>query len=262
MLGIPALLTAASCAPTLTREEAQEAVDEIQFASEGAALSSEHIELSTSFTLGQGLRSAGSALVSTLRENLPCAAITLDADQPSVTVDYGTRSEACTSEARTPLSGRHTISIARADADEVIVDHVFDALATERVELSGTATVTWNTEDKTRHVVHDSVWTRKSDGHSAEGSGERTQRALPGGLKDGFAVSGHRTWSGPRGTWKLDINDVEMRWEDPVPQAGSYQLETPSGVEIELRFKRESENAIAVTAEGPRRSFEFVVRRK
>ena len=53
---------------------------------------------------------------------------------------------------------------------------------------------------------------------------------------------------------------VEMRWADPVPQAGSYTLETPAGKTLSLGFSRVDADTISVTVTGPRgRSFSFNV---
>ena len=56
------------------------------------------------------------------------------------------------------------------------------------------------------------------------------------------------------------VQQVEMRWTDPVPQAGSYELSTPFNKAVSLHFMRLDEQRIEVTVEGPRREFTFIVR--
>jgi hypothetical protein len=141
----------------------------------------------------------------------------------------------------------------------VQVDHVFDGITNGRVMVDGTATVEWNFDARERHVVHDATWTRLSDGRTGEGSGDRIQRPLAGGIEEGFSVDGEHHWKGKRGTWDLTIDQVEMRWVDPVPQAGTYTLDTPFGKTVSLSFERASDTAIQVTVTGPRRSFDFQV---
>ena len=107
--------------------------------------------------------------------------------------------------------------------------------------------------------MHDLTWTRLSDGRTGHGSGDRTQRPLDGGLVEGFEVDGSRTWEGKRGRWDLDIDHVEMRWADPVPQAGSLVLQTPFDKTVTLEFERIDANTIGVSASAGNRSIELKV---
>jgi hypothetical protein len=68
-----------------------------------------------------------------------------------------------------------------------------------------------------------------------------------------------RSWTGPAGRWDLAIDGVELRWVDPVPQAGSYTLATPFEKSMTLSFDRVDEDTIRVTVESGARSFEFNV---
>jgi hypothetical protein len=140
-----------------------------------------------------------------------------------------------------------------------VVDHVWDGLSNGKVSVDGSATVEWDFENKSRHVVHEASWKRLSDGRSGEGSGDRVQQALAGGIREGFSVNGERHWKGQEGNWDLDIDGVEMRWIDPVPQAGKYTLDTPYDKQVSVEFERASATAISVTVTGPRRSFDFRV---
>jgi len=45
----------------------------------------------------------------------------------------------------------------------------------------------------------------------------------------------------------LDIDGIEARWIDPVPQAGSFYLTTPAKKEVTMSFVRVDEGTIAVT---------------
>ncbi|MFC1642192.1 hypothetical protein ACFL5O_05810 [Myxococcota bacterium] len=87
--------------------------------------------------------------------------------------------------------------------------------------------ITWNNVDPSRHVVHDVAIERLRDHKTLESAGDRLQKPLTIGITEGFSVDGTRSWTSQRGTWVLDIEQVEMRWTDPVPQAGKYLLKTP-----------------------------------
>ena len=65
-------------------------------------------------------------------------------------------------------------------------------------------------------------------------------------------VDGTRDWSTEAGDWLLDIESVEMRGQDPVPQDGSYVLTTPEGDELVMVFERLDEDSIQVTVSGIR----------
>jgi hypothetical protein len=253
---------ASTACGALTRQEAQEALDEVKVDSQAQALTSDSVELTTNFTIGQALDKAAGEIRQFIGTQLPCAKTSLEvaesAKSATLSIEYGASDDKCTYRGHS-WSGRHIVSIAKNDDDLVQVDHVWEGLSNGKFSVDGTATVEWDRENKTRHVVHEATWTRLSDGRSGEGSGDRMQRALSGGLVEGFQVDGKRHWSGKKGEWDLDINGVEVRWVDPVPQAGSYTLDTPFGKRIEATFERVSPTSIQVTLAGPKRSFDFKV---
>src|SRR5262249_51828616 len=89
--------------------------------------------------------------------------------------------------------------------------------------------------------------------------GDRTQTLLDPnqGIAGGFRIDGNRHWQGQSGNWDLAIMGVEVRLQDPVPQAGSYQLTTPSNKNISLSFTRVATDVIRVSLSGPKRTFTF-----
>ncbi len=237
-----------------------EALDEASVSSQALTLSSSSVELvaETDFTIGDAVQTAAEKIRDFIRSQLPCADITV-ADA-TLTIEYGGLSGSCTFKGQT-YSGKHSISVERNQEGEVLVHQEWDEFANLRVSVSGEADVTWNLEDRTRHIEHALEWTRLSDGRSGIGSGDRTQTVLQGGLLEGIEVAGERSWEGEAGTWNLEIDDIEIRWVDPVPQAGSWVLETPfDNKSLSLSFEREDQSSIRVTAETGHRSFEFIVR--
>ena len=262
---LPALLVgslAVSCVRKksddgLTYAQAKEALEESQLATEAATLLDGTVEISTNFTIGQAVEAAAAQLRDFVASQLPCAEITLSA--ATLEVEYGAKPGNCTFKGQT-YSGTHSITVSRNDQGNVKVDHVWSDITNGKVSVSGTAEVTWNLSAKSRTVVHTLTWTRVSDGRTATGSGDRTQTVLEGGLLEGIKVDGTREWSGKAGTWDLAINDVEMRWIDPVPQAGSYVLRTPAGRSATLSFARKDTTAITVTVESGDKKFSFDVR--
>jgi len=259
---VPVLLLAlAGCQrqEPLTGAEAQEALDEMQTDTASQALTSNTVEITTKFTIGDAVEKAAADVRAFIESQLPCANVTLSGH--TLTVEYGVNGT-CLFNGQS-FTGTHTVSISRNDNDQVVVDHTWQALSNGKVEVDGSATVTWDfndLKDLTRHVKHDLKWTRLSDGRTGEGTGDRVQKALGGDIKTGFTEDGNRAWDGKRGHWSLDISNLEVRWVDPVPQAGSLTLDTPFDKTIAASFNRVNPTTIKVTLQGPNRSFDFDVK--
>lgn len=241
----------------LTSDDAREALEESSVESQASGLTATSVELSTSFTLGKAARDAATELRGFIETQLPCADVT--ASEGTLTVRYGAKPGTCTYRGQT-FSGTHTITVQKSD-DQAIVEHTWSKLSNGRVEVSGEATVTWDKGDQTRRVQHDLTWTRLTDGRTGRGTGDSTQRPLAGGISEGIKVDGERAWSSNGKTWDLEIDGIEARWADPVPQAGAYRLSTPKGGTIEAGFRRVTEELIEVTLSRGAKSFKLYVRR-
>ena len=202
------------------------------------------------------MESAVAELREFISTQLPCAEITLQ--NATLTVDYGATGPGCLYHGRI-ITGQSQVSVTKNETADVVVQHTWSDLSNGLTEVDGQATVTWSLDDPSRHVVHAVTITRLRDNWQLESEGDRTQRPLDGGLIEGFRVDGTRAWSSPRGDSSLVIEDVEMRWVDPVPQAGSYVLTTPKNKQLSLSFERKDEDTITVTLAGPQREFAFDV---
>ncbi|MBL8739476.1 MAG: hypothetical protein JNK04_00230 [Myxococcales bacterium] len=240
----------------LTVGEAQQAVVEASVASQASNVAEGSIELTTSFTLGAAAEDAAEEIREFVVSQLPCAEVVREG--ATVTITYGASGDSCLFNGQN-ITGSHTVTVSRTDENDVLVEHTWNQLSNGRVEVSGSADVTWDSDAKTRHVVHELEWTRLSDGRTGTGSGDRLQSALDGAWKNGVIVDGDRAWDGEQGHWALAINDVEWRWVDPVPQSGSYELTTPANKQLTLTFERGDEDTIHVVVQGARRDFEFDV---
>ena len=240
----------------VTAAEAQQALDEANVSAQASALASGSIELGTSFTIGGAVEDAAAQVRDFVASQLPCADVQLGG--ATVTVTYGAKPGACTFHGQT-FHGSSSITVKANGQGQVEVDHVFTALTNGRVTLDGTATVTWDAAATSRRVQHQLTWTRVADGFSATGDGDRTQRPLAAGIAVGFAEDGSRSWLSRRGAWDLGIAGAQMRWVDPVPQAGTYTLHTPAGKTLTTTFARKDADTITVTMTSGARSFTFDV---
>jgi hypothetical protein len=258
LLALPLVLSACPKKDALTIAEAQESLEQASASSQAENFAAANVDISTNFTIGGALQDAATELKTFVATQLPCAEVTLAAS--TLTVEYGVNPGNCVYHGHT-FSGTSAITITRNDMNDVVVDHRWTSLSNGVVELDGTAHVTWSSSDKSRHVVHDLKWTHLPTGRTGVGSGDRTQTALPGGIAEGVQVDGTRSWSGARGTWDLAIDGVQMRWSDPVPQAGTYSLSTPYDKSVSMSFARVDTDTIKVTVSGPKRDFSFTVSR-
>ena len=243
----------------LTYSEAQVAIEEVSLTGEADSIASGTIEIATTFTIGAAVETAAQELRDFVNSQLPCAEVSLSGS--TLSVEYGVNPGNCTYRGHT-YSGTHSISIDKNGPGEVMVHHEWASLSNGTLSVTGTADVTWSAAASSRHVVHDVTWTRLSDGRTGEGTGDRTQTPLAGGLSEGIAVDGARTWvSGGGGLWDLAIQDVEMRWADPVPESGAYVLATPQGKSLTMSFARKDDDTISVTLTSGERSFTIDVTR-
>jgi hypothetical protein len=240
----------------LTAGEAQQALEEVSVSAEATNVTAGSIDIATNFTIGGAVEKAAEEIKSYLETTLPCAEITLiDA---TLTVEYGAKPGDCTYKGLT-YSGTHIISVDRNDENDVLVHHEWAELTNGKVSVTGTADVTWSLNDATRRVEHEVEWTRLSDGRTGVGSGDRLQKALEGGIGEGFQEDGSLAWDGKAGRWDLAIEGVQIRWSDPVPQAGVYRLATPQGKNATMSFERIDDDTIKVTVASGEQSFDFNV---
>lgn len=240
----------------LTLGEATAALEQASDAGQAEGLTAASVDISTNFTIGQAVKEGAEELRTFITSQLPCADVSLE--NATLTVVYGAKSGSCSYRGHT-FEGTHVIALERNDDAQVEVHHEWIGFTNGVVSLDGTADVTWNLADKTRRVRHASQWKHLKTGRTGQGSGDRVQSVLAGGLAEGIQVDGERTWDGERGRWELAISGVQMRWTDPVPQAGSYTLVTPFDKSLGMSFRRMDDDTVRVTVSGPRRDFSFDV---
>jgi hypothetical protein len=256
LLAIPFALSACPKESELTASEAQESLEQASASSQAEGLTSATVDIATNFTIGEAVEQAASELKAFVDSQLPCAQATLGG--ATLTVEYGVNPGNCTYRGHT-FTGTSAITVSQDDMVGVVVDHQWTDLSNGIVTLNGTARVTWNFADQTRHITHDLTWTQLASGRTGKGTGDRTEQPLSGGIAVGFQVDGSRSWAGQKGSWDLAIDGVQMQWTDPVPQAGTYSLSTPYDKTVTMTFSRVDADTIKVTVSGPKHDFSFDV---
>lgn len=227
------------------------AVDEVVASGQAASLEDGVVEITTDFTLGDGLHGILEQIRALVQSQIPCSTIEAP-DDHTIVIDFGELADGCEFRGRT-FAGIVTVSYELAGND-VVVTHDYDAVTDGRATLDGQTVVTWS--ERSRHVVTDFDVTAPRGEFSSDS--DRTQ-TLIGDPGDGIRVDGERNWHGERGDWHLEIEDVEMRAVDPVPQDGAYVLTTANGKEITMTFERIDDDTIEVRVTGGRRDRVFRV---
>jgi hypothetical protein len=250
-------LCCGGCLP-LTEGEARVAVEEVKLATVAGELVSATVELSTDFTIGEGVQRAAETLAEFAQSQAPCAAIAVAPGR--VTVDFGALADSCLFRGRA-YAGRVEWAVESATPGLIVVKHTWTGFRNERAQVDGTATVTWDLGASTRDVVYDAAWV--VDERSFTGDGHVTQSLLDSseGIAAGIVIDGARGWTSETGRWDLAIEEVGVRWQDPVPERGRYVLTTPQDKTLTLTFRRIDEDSIEATAKNAGRTFTFIIHR-
>lgn len=235
------------CGGKMTLPEASEALEQARVATSYEAVTTEPIEVSTDFTLGQALADAAQELAAFWDSQADCT--TVSRAGAVTTIDYGTLADRCTWEGRT-YAGTHTITVLRTGLTDVAVDHAFGGFTNGELTVDGGAEVTWSADSLTRRVLTDLAWRDLT--HEVDVVGDHVFGLLdePAGVLGGFTLEGTRTWTDARGDWDLVMEDVELRLQDPAPQAGRYALTNPEGKVVGLTFERLDTDTIRCTLDG------------
>lgn len=255
----PALVTLCACdlvgagQDDASRSEMREAVVEVAALGDGLGAQDDVIELTTSFTLGQGVQAAAEEIRDFVRSQVPCSTVTLEPGR--VSIDFGDLSDACVYRGRT-YAGVVSVQV-ELPGEGARVTHTYEGFTGGRVTMDGESIVNW--DDGERHIVTDLMFT--SDDHTTEVQSDRTQTFSR--CEDAEAVcvhiEGSREWTNPRGAWQMTIDDVHARSIDPVPEAGRYVVVNPEDRLIALEFARVDEDTIRVALSGGRRDITFDV---
>lgn len=255
-----ALLFTVACVEddgALTDAELRASVEAMIVAGRGEALGAEVVEISTGVTLGERWQAAAEALAEFYETQLPCSTVSrVDA---VLTIDFGTLDDPCVYAGRT-WAGVQGMEVVGATPEAIDVQHTWDGITDGFTTLDGDVDVTWGLADGTRRVQHADTWS--SPLGTVEATGDRTQRLLTpeSGAAGGIVVDGVRAWTWKDEPWELAIDGVELRPQDPVPQAGGGRLVHPSGKALDIRFERQDAATIRVLLTTGGREAAFDVR--
>ncbi len=244
----------------MTRMEMRAAVQQVVESGQVQQLENGIVEITTDFTIGDAVQQVRDRIAEVLAA---CGQTTVTAmDDVSIRIDFGPASDPCAFDGQ-KYSGVVDLVIAR-EGEVLTVEHDYQDLSNGTYTLNGDKTVTWTSEGGDR-VVRDIVssvgWTGPNG--PVEHTSERTMTFSDflGAPEAPITIDGGHRWTRDGDTWDLDVNAVELRLVDPVPQDGSYVLTVPSGREGTLSFERVDEDTIAVRFQTGLRSRTFHVTR-
>ena len=249
-----------ACTPLMSQQEAAEALGEAATATRAQALTNNVIEISTDFTIGRGLENAAEELRGALASQVPCSTVTIAG--ATVTIDFGSLNDTCFWRGKN-WGGVAMIELNSDAPYALTVTHTWIDLTNGDITVNGSGTVDWNIETSSRSVAYQLVWTDIFFEGERTDRGTITQQLInpDAGLVDGFVVGGTRRWESDGGSWTLTAHAVEMRLQDPIPQAGEYTLLTAGGDDLSLAFGRVDEDTIAAELNAVGRSWTFHVHR-
>jgi hypothetical protein len=251
VLSFPVVAT--GCDGGATRSQMRDAVVEVAALEEGLGAQADLVEVTTSFTIGQGIEAIREEIRAFVTSQIPCSTVTLESN--TVTIDFGGLADACVYRGRT-FAGVVSVAIDSAP-DGVLVTHTYSGFTTGKATLDGTAAVLWNGN---RADVTTELHVATSRGEiDLESERTHTISACEGADAVCFTADGYRSWSGPRGEWDLTIAGIRARSIDPVPEEGRYSLLTPEEKTIEMSFDRVDTDTIQVTLESGRHTFDVRV---
>jgi hypothetical protein len=252
---ILATLSGCTAPESVTAAEAIEAIRELNRSSLGERATTHVIDISTDVTIGDRSDAAAERLADLWDSQAECTTVTVA--ENLVTVDYGTLDDACVFQGQT-YAGINTVGVLSTDDGALEVGHTYAGFTNGDVRVDGDAQVTWSGDTQTRRVVAVHTWTDLDTGAAVEVDGDHEWGLLSGdSWLDGYTLDGTRDWTSEAGDWRLDMSDVEVRLDDPCPQAGTFRMTLPSGGELELTYTRVDDSTIEARIAGTRRERVF-----
>ena len=244
----------------MTGAEAFEALVESNESSRGEQATSEAIEISTDATIGDAVEAYAQALAAFWESQVDCTTVTTSGT--TVTVDYGTLEDDCTYNGNT-YAGIVEVSVTDISLAQIDVEHTWTGFTNGDVQVDGGAFVLWDVDDETRTVATEHTWMDVDDGTTVDVVGEHVWGYIDSDQKilGGVTLDGTRDWTSDSGEWHVDMEGLELRLQDPAPQAGLIKLTNPGGKFLQIEYTRIDDDTIEAVLTGTREPIVFHINR-
>lgn len=240
----------------MTNAEALEALLESNRSARGEAATREAIEISTEATIGDTVEAYVEALAAFWESQVDCTTVSWAGT--TVTIDYGTLADSCTYNGHT-YAGLVEVAVTNITLTDIDVEHTWTGFSNGDVKVDGGATVTWDGTAETRSVHTEHTWTDLADKTTVDVEGEHVWGYIDSEqqILGGVTLDGTRDWTSDSQDWLLEMVGLEMRLEDPAPQAGMIELTNPDGKTLQINYVRLDDSTIEATITGTRGDLVF-----
>jgi len=236
--------------------QATTALDEAIASSKAENLAHKITEITTDVTMGERAEDAAADRAAWFKSQIPCSTATVEGS--TLTIDFGTLKDGCVYEGKTyagvlEVTWREAALDDPDPMDDLDVIHDWHGFTDGTVTLDGRTVVYWTSPSIPSRVTHDLVWhddERTVDQQSDVWIQRLAPEAGVTGYRPGVELNGWRLWEAEYGMVHLDIDAIEIRGMDPVPQAGTWRLRNDAGDVIRMHFDRVDADTIRVTIDG------------
>lgn len=260
-----ALLCLVAACGEVSREEAENALDQAALAVQAHALMATIVALAAPTQTEVPIPTAATDLGSAIARRVSCATTTVTDD--TVLVDFGTAARPCSYAGRT-LSGCAQLRILANSAGTLVIDHYWvtgslrdchdDDFSDGAMTVDGTATVTWDLATGRRDIVQrDLVWRANGSTRTTSAEGTLAEHDLE--PETGVRVDGAQTWTTEGAAWGFESADIAIGFDDYLPSAGTHVVTNPSGDLLTIQYTRTDDGHTRVEVSGGGNDFSFDV---
>lgn len=233
----------------LTRDEARAALNEASLSTQIHGLVT--VVASSGREVGAGTREeTAQALHTWWSTEVLCGTAGVEGTTVTVLFDEG----GCPWLDRT-WTGQLSLEVTSSSGTERSMSVLFTDVGTGLLVVSGTMESQWDLAQDQGTISHSLVWSDGNNGRVGEGETSLTF-AEDGAVAE---IEGLRTWDGDTGAWSLTLDKAHIRGADPVPETGTYTVESPLTESLVLAFERASDRELEVAISGPGHTYHFTV---
>lgn len=231
--------------------QATTALEQAMASSKAEILANRIMEITTDVTMGERAADAAKDRAAWFESQIPCSTATVEGS--TLTINFGTLLDKCVYDGKT-YAGVLEITWRDRGVDDLEIIHGWFDFTDGTVMLNGETVVYWTSPSVPSRVTNDLTWSddERTVDQRSDVFIERIRREAGQTGNLGVELNGWRLWEDEAnyGTLYLDIDGIQIRGVDPVPQAGTWRLRNDDGDVLRMHFDRVDADTIRVTIEG------------